>query len=125
MAQPDSGSLASGLTPAQVFAFYKVRLTEVLTQHNPAGLNTIGALLKQFPGNEHKVYVQICKKCGVTPVDPPKPSDFENGVPRPAAAQNDGKVKQWLLKNAFDKYATQHQFVTMSWDEFIAIRTKG
>lgn len=114
------------LTPAMVFSFYKTRLTEVLTKHNPAGLNTIGTLLKQFPGKEHQVYVQICKKCGVPPVNPPTAADFVNGNPKPLVSEkNDGKVKKWLQDNNFDKYATQHQFVTMSWDSFIQIDTKG
>jgi len=113
------------LTPAMVFSFYKTRLTEVLTKHNPAGLNTIGSLLKQFPGKEHQVYVQICKKCGVAPVQPPTSADFHNGIPKPNNEVADDRVKQWLMKNNFVKYAMQHQFMMMSWESFISINTKG
>jgi len=114
------------LTSAQVFSFYKTRLTEVLTQHNPAGLNTIGALLKQFPGKEHQVYLQICKKCGVQPVDPPTADDFVNGVPKPLETKVDNRASEWLLKWFPDKkWGNEHQFKTMEWDKFTAISTKG
>jgi len=118
--------MSSDLTPAQVFEFYYKRLTEVLTNHNPAGLKTIGALLKQFPGKEHQVYLQICKKCGVTPVDRPTLDNFENGVVKPLSQKpRDGKVAKWLTINDFQKYANKHQFQTMSLEDFFAISSKG
>jgi len=116
------------LTSSQIFQFYESALKEVLSKHNPAGLNTIGALLKQFPGKEHQVYVQICKKCGVQPRKPPTPEDFVDGVLKPLAKPKgaaDTKVCDWLLRNKFEKYANQHQFLTMSWEEFSRIRSKG
>jgi len=116
------------LTSTQIFQFYQSALKEVLSKHNPAGLNTIGALLKQFPGKEHQVYVQICRKCGVQPREPPSPEDFVDGVPKPLAKPKvapEKKVYDWLLRNKFEKYANQHQFLTMSWEEFSKIRTKG
>jgi len=98
----------SELSAQQIYDFYETLLREVLSKHNPAGLNTIGALLKQFPGKEHQVYVQICKKCGVQPRDPPPT-----------------RVSQWLTENDFEKYANQHQFLVMSWEDFTLINTKG
>jgi len=114
-------------TPLEVFQYYKILLTEVLTKHNPAGLDSIERLLKQFPGKEHQVYKQICKNCGVAPSDPPTADDFINGVPKRTvkAQQSDGKVSAWLDKNGFNKYAIQHQFNIMAWEEFLTISTKG
>jgi len=118
----------SELTTNQIYDFYETTLKEVLSEHNPAGLNTIGALLKQFPGKEHQVYVQICKKCGVKPRNPPTLDDFVDGVPKKLvkpAAPSDGRVSQWLIANNFVKYAKEHQFLSMSWENFAMIRTKG
>jgi len=98
----------SELSAQQIYDYYETILKEVLSKHNPAGLNTVGALLRQFPGKEHQVYVQICKKCGVQPRDPPPT-----------------RVSQWLAENDFEKYANQHQFLVMSWEEFTQINTKG
>jgi len=118
--------MSSDLTPAQIFEFYRTRLTEVLTNHNPAGLRTIDALLKQFPGKENQVYIQICKKCGVTPVDKPTLDDFEDGVVKPLSQKpRDERVAKWLTMNDFQKYANKHQFQTMSLEDFFAISSKG
>lgn len=120
--------MSEPLTADQIFNFYEIILKEVLSKHNPAGLNTIGVLLKQFPGKEHQVYVQICKKCGVEPRQRPTPDDFVDGVPKQLAkpeAASDGRVTEWLLENSFEKYAKQHQFLIMSWENFVEIKTKG
>jgi len=120
--------MSKSLTSSQIYQFYETALTEVLEKHNPAGLNTIKPLLKQFPGKEHQVYVQVCKKCGVEPREPPTQDDFVDGVlkskakPKPAV---DRKVSDWLFGNKFEKYANQHQFIMMSWEEFSKIRSKG
>jgi len=117
----------SELSAKQIYQFYETILKEVLSKHNPAGLNTIGALLKQFPGKEHQVYLQICKKCGVQPRKPPTPDDFADGVPKnlvPAKIA-DNRVSQWLSDNYFEKYANKHQFLVMSWKDFTEISTKG
>jgi len=117
----------SSPTPEEVFQYYKILLTEVLEKHNPSGLNTIEPLLKQFPGKEHQVYIQICKKCGVKPEDPPTAENFINGAPKRGvkAQPSDGKVSKWLIEHGFDKYANQHHFQTMAWNDFLAISTKG
>jgi len=120
--------MSSELTPAQIFEFYHTRLTEVLTQHNPAGLNTVESLLKQFPGKEHQVYIQICKKCSVDPVERPTRDDFDlDGRVKPLVKEETGdeRVANWLSDKGFDRYASKHQFLTMSWDDFFAISTKG
>jgi len=118
--------MSSVLTPAQIFSFYHTRLTEVLTKHNPTGLNTIGKLLRQFPNKEHQVYIQICKKCGVEPVDRPTLDDFENGVVKPLQQKPmDARIVNWLSMNNFEKYVDTHHFQTMPWEEFCAISSKG
>lgn len=118
--------MSSVLTPAQIFSFYHTRLTEVLTKHNPTGLNTIGKLLRQFPNKEHQVYIQICKKCGVKPVDRPTLDDFEDGVVKPLQQKPmDARIVQWLSMNNFEKYVDTHHFQTMPWEEFSAITSKG
>merc|ERR1719499_2220618 len=116
--------MSSSLTPAQIFEFYHTRLTEVLSKHNPNGVGTIDVLLKQFPGKEHQVYSQICKKCGVSPVARPTFDDFENNKVKPLKS-NDGKVEAWLNERHFEKYAKKAQFQEMSWEDFISIPTKG
>jgi len=113
----------SDLTPAQIFEFYHTRLTEVLKKHNPEGLGTINALLKQFPGKEHQVYCQICKKCDVSPVARPTLDDFEDGHVKPFKMEP--KVSYWLNERLFERYAKKPQFQTMSWEDFISISTKG
>jgi len=117
----------SNPTQLELFQHYKILLTEVFTKHNPAGLKSIEPLLTRFPGKEHQVYQQICKKCGVAPEGPPTAADFINGVPKRTvkAPPSDGKVSQWLDKNGYRKYATQHQFKIMAWEEFLKISTKG
>jgi len=127
--------MSSDLTPAQIFEFYHSRLTEVLKKHNPAGLNTVSPLLKQFPGKEHQVYTQICKKCGVNPVDPPTPNDFQDGKVKPLAEESSKiddnrldesrRVAMWLIHNGFAKYAHKYHFQTMPWEDFSSISTKG
>jgi len=118
--------MAKALTSDQIYKFYETLLKDVLTKHNPSGLKTIGMLLKQFPGKEHQVFVQICKKCGVEPRGPPTPDDFVDGVPKELGKPtSDGKVSEWLFENGFEKYSNQHQFLTMSWGDFISISSKG
>jgi len=80
-------------------------------------------LLKQFPGKEHQVYSQICKKCGVNPVAKPTPDDFEDGRVKPL--KMDTRVSDWLNEMQFERYAKKPQFQTMSWEDFISISTKG
>jgi len=126
MANPESDD--TGITPEMQFQFYKVRLTEVLDKHNPAGIATIGSLLKQFPGKEHQVYAQICKKCGVDPVDKPTIADFDEfKKPFPLEKKNDGRVSKWLtqLGPPHSNLANQHQFKVMTWDALLKIQTKG
>jgi len=114
------------LTSAQIFEFYRTRLTEVLTTHNPAGLNTVSTLLKQFPGKEHQVYTQICKKCGVEPVERPTLNDFEDGKVKPLKNEPmDERVPMWLSANGFDKYANKYHFQQMSRETFFSIQTRG
>jgi len=118
--------MSSNLTPAQIFAFYHTRLTEVLTQHNPAGLKTIGALLRQFPEKERQVYIQICKKFGVDPVDRPTVDDFQNGVVKPLGQKpKDERVVKWLTVNGFANYANKHYFNAMTLEDFFSISSKG
>jgi len=122
--------MSSNLTPAQIFEFYHTRLTEVLKKHNPAGVRTVSHLLKQFPGKEHQVYIQICKKCGVNPLGRPTLDDFEDGKVKPVedlSARKVGcqRVANWLIENDFAKYANVYHFQIMSWEDFSTISTTG
>jgi len=119
--------MSKPLTSDQIFQFYEAILKALLGKHNPEGLNTITPLLKQFPGKEHMVYVQICKKCGVVPRRPPTPDDFIDGVPKVLTNPevSGGRVSKWLAEHKFEKYAKQNQFQTMSWEKFIGISSKG
>jgi len=117
--------MSSDLTPAQIFEFYHRRLIEVLVSYNPAGCKTISTLLKQFPGKEHDVYIQICNKCGVIPVDRPTLDDFENSVGKPFSQKpRRGSVAKWLTTHDFHKYANKHQFQAISLGDFFAISSK-
>jgi len=117
----------SGLTPKQIFEFYHTRLTEVLTKHNPSGLSTLSALLNQFPGKEHQVYIQIIKNFGIEPVERPTLNDFEDdGTVKPLKSEiKDERVVMWLTANGFEKYANKYHFQTMSSEDFFSIATKG
>jgi len=118
--------MSSNLTPAQIFAFYHTRLTEVLSRHNPTGLKTIDALLRQFPEKEHLVYIQICKKCGVDPVERPTLDDFENGVVKPLEIKpRDERVIKWLTNNGFGNIVNKHHFNSITLEDFFAISSKG
>jgi len=121
-------------SPEQMFEFYKARLTEVLTKNNPNGLKTIESLLRKFPGKEHIVYQQMCKKCGVEPLPPPTPEDFlpkqpnrvqyNNFSPQPQVALNEGEVPTWLRQHGFQRYSSLPQFLVMSLKDFLAITTQ-
>jgi len=118
--------MSTDLTPAQIFSFYQTRLTEVLTSHNPTGLKTIDALLRQFPGKEHQVYIQICKKCRVDPVEKPTLDDFENGVVKPLGIKpRDERVVKWLTNNGFGNIVNKHHFNSITLEDFFAISSKG
>jgi len=118
--------MSSDLTQGQIFAFYHTRLTEVLTKLNPAWINTIANLLRQFPQKEHQVYIQICKKYGVEPVDRPTIDDFEDGVVKPLNQKTmDARVVKWFKMNNFEKYVDEHFLENISWEEFSAISSKG
>lgn len=115
-----------------MFEFYKARLTEVLTKHNPSGLNTVDSLLKQFPGKEHQVYLQICKMCKVEPLPPATPADFvvkapqQYKLPQQEVVINTegGEVSKWLRGHGFDRYSKLQPFKVMPPEEFFAIKTK-
>jgi len=103
--------------------------TDVLTKHNPSGVNTVTNLLKQFPGKEHQVYIQICKKCGVNPVGPPSLDDLEDVKVKPLQGNSNEekvdcpRVTDWLIENNFAKYV--YHFQTMSWEDFSTISNEG
>jgi len=111
-------------SPEQIFEFYKVRLTEVLAKHNPSGVKTLDSLLKQFPGKEHQVYMQICKRFNVEPLPPPTAADFAKPEPQEQVLVSDGEVSKWLRANGFDMYASNHQFQTLSMENFLTITNK-
>jgi len=99
----------------QIFNFYYARVLDVISQ-NPTGIEDVGALLKQFPGKEYQVYVQICKKCGVQPLKKATPTALINDLRV--------KVSNWLIEKGFDKYSQLRVFLTMKWETFLGISTE-
>jgi len=122
-------------SPEQMFEFYKARLTEVLTKHNPNGLKTIESLLRKFPGKEHMVYTQMCKRFGIEPLPPATPDDFlENPSshvqfleisPQLKAVNEGGEVSMWLREHGFPMYASLQQFLVMTMKDFLGIATRA
>jgi len=103
-------------SPIQIFCFYYARVMDVISQKNPTGIQDAGALLKQFPGKEYQVYVQICRKCGVQPEKKPSLEELAN--------YPIGEVVSWLNKNGFKKYSMLKGFMTMKWENFLATSTE-
>jgi len=122
-------------SPEQMFEFYKARLTEVLTKHNPNGLKTIDPLLRKFPGKEHMVYIQMCRKCGVEPLPPPTAEDFlpkqpapfqiDNFSPPQQVVLNEGEVPKWLRQHGFQRYSRLPQVQVMPLKDFFSITTEA
>jgi len=100
----------------QIFNFYYTRLLGVISQKNPTGIQDVGALLKQFPGKEYQVYVQICRKLGVQPEKEASPEELANN--------STGKISSWLIENGYKKYADLQGFMAMKWGNFLAISTE-
>jgi len=111
--------------PEQMFEFYRARITEVLTKHNPSGLKTVDSLLKQFPGKEYQVYKQICKMWKVEPLPPATTADFYvKPLQQQDVGNQGGEVSQWLRSRGFDRYSKLLEFQSMPMQDFMAIKTK-
>jgi len=78
------------------------------------------ALLKQFPGKEYLVYIQICKKYGV---EPEKQRSAEDIAALSVVSPDDGKVSTWLTDKGYLSYAKMNNFRMMKWDVFKTIST--
>jgi len=107
---------------SKIFHFYYTRTMDVLTKHNPSGIQNIGSLLRQFPGKEHVVYSQICKNCGIKPEKKPTLDEIETWLR--LRLNGNKKVSSWLIGKGFNIYAEQLQFKTMSWESFLSISTE-
>jgi len=107
-------------TPAQVCEYYRKLLIESLPAEKR--MNNVDSLLKKFPGKEHIVYIQICKKCGVEPKPRASPQDILNYITSPVTVSpTEGSVSQWLTTKGFAKYAAIPWFTDMKWSIFLTI----
>jgi len=82
---------------------------------------SVEPLLKQFPGKEYLVYIQICKKYGVEPERERSAEDI--AAAQTVSAPDDGKVSTWLTDKGYLIYAKMHNFRKMTWDVFKTIST--
>jgi len=110
-------------TNEQSFNFYKARLTDVLSRHNPAGLKTVDSLLNQFPGKEYQVYSQICKMAKIEPLPAATPAEIIEFSQQPIIVDG-GRVSKWLSNRGFNSYSLNQQFLKMTMKDFLAIQTK-
>jgi len=102
---------------ALVFQYYHTLIQNLYCQHSLSNIQSVGPLLKQFPGKEYLVYLQICKKCGV---EPDKQPTSEQIVQQSKVVEysDDGKVSSWLSSKGFERYAQTPQFRAMKWEIF-------
>jgi len=108
------------LTPAQICEYYQKLLTESLPAEK--SMPNVDSLLRKFPGKEHVVYTQICKKCGVEPKPRASPQDILNYITSPVTvAPKEGSVSHWLTTKGFAKYAAIPWFTDMKWATFLTI----
>jgi len=111
---------ASQPSPEQIYEYYHKLLIETLPAEKR--INNMDSLLRQFPGKEHVVYVQICKKCGVSPVLKPSPQDILSYLNRSISiTQEERTVSQWLMSKGFAKLAVNTWFSDMKWESFLTI----
>jgi len=107
-------------TPTQICKYYNKLLIESLPAENR--MTNVDSLLKKFPGKEHIVYIQICKKCGVEPKPRASPQDILNYIASPVTVSpTEGSVSQWLTTKGFAKYAAIPWFTDMKWSIFLTI----
>merc|ERR1719495_308993 len=92
-----------GTPPADIdFRVYQKRLKEILTKHNPSMLPQVDILLKKFPGKEHQVYVQMCRKCSVKPGPPPTDEERRAFYAAEVAEESkESELTKWLVAHDF------------------------
>jgi len=112
-------------TREQSFKYYKARLTDVLNKYNPSGLKTVDSLLSQFPGKEYQVYSQICKMWKIDPLPRATPADIIEYCSLQQIVVDEGRVSKWLRGHGFHSYANYKQFLMMTMEDFLAIKSKG
>jgi len=108
---------------SKIFRFYYTKIMDVVVKNNPANIQNIGSLLRQFPGKEYGVYTQICKACGTQPEKQPTSEEIAAG-PRSNEVPT-GKVSDWLIKKGFRIYARHKQFIDIKYEEFIEISSEA
>jgi len=108
--------MAADASPTQIFNFYYTLINDVISKENSSGIQDVGALLKQFPGKEYQVYVQICRKGGVEPKKKPTIKELAN--------HPSNKVSSWLIKKGFKVYSELQAFLKMKWEIFLTISTE-
>ncbi|CAE7949118.1 unnamed protein product [Symbiodinium sp. KB8] len=61
------GAAATGPGQVDVKQAYRERMIKIYQQHNPSKVNEIDALMGKYVGQEHTMYLKICKKYNVQP----------------------------------------------------------
>ncbi|CAE7588924.1 unnamed protein product [Symbiodinium sp. CCMP2592] len=60
-------SAASATGPVDVKQAYRERMIKIYQQHNPSKVSEIDSLMGKYVGQEHTMYLKICKKYNVQP----------------------------------------------------------
>ncbi|CAE7563039.1 unnamed protein product, partial [Symbiodinium sp. CCMP2456] len=60
-------SAAPATGPVDVKQAYRERMIKIYQQHNPSKVNEIDTLMGKYVGQEHTMYLKICKKYNVQP----------------------------------------------------------
>jgi len=113
--------MSTSAASATVFQYYLTLIQDLYRKHSLSNIQSVGPLLKQFPGKEYLVYLQICKKCGV---EPEKQRTAEEIAAQEVAPSEEGKVSAWLSSKGYQRYAEMSQFGAMKWEIFKTISTE-
>jgi len=112
--------MSANVNPNMVYEYYLTKIQTLYCQHSLSNIQSVEPLLKQFPGKEYLVYLQICKKCGVEPEQKHTAEDIAaQGMP-----SDERKVSAWLSEKGYTNYSELPQFRAMKWEIFKTI-SKG
>jgi len=112
--------MSASANAALVFQYYHTIIQNLYCKHSLSNIQSVEPLLKQFPGKEYLVYLQICKKCGVEPEEQPTSEQIVNKA-KEVDESDEGKVSTWLSDKGFERYAKSPQFRAMKWEIFKTI----
>jgi len=114
--------MSTNASSALVYQYYLKQIQNLYLQRNLTNIQSVETLLKQFPGKEYLVYIQICKKYGVEPEKQRSAEDI--AAQMIVSPKHDGKVSKWLIDKGYSSYANMQNFRTMKWDVFKSISTE-